>query len=51
MRKERDLKCVVGLFGYSTPAILGAMKEAGVTGKVKVVGGVYDLATGAVTLV
>ena len=36
--KYEDLKCMVGLFAYNPPACLDAIKEAGLTGKIKVCG-------------
>lgn len=38
LKSNPDVKCVVGLLGYSTPAILKAMNETGKAGQVKVVG-------------
>ena len=38
LAKYPDVKCFAGLFAYNTPAILAALKEAGRTGQVKVVG-------------
>jgi len=36
--KYKNLKCMVGLFAYNPPACLDAIKEAGLTGKIKVCG-------------
>jgi ribose transport system substrate-binding protein len=36
--KDPDLVCLVGLWNYNTPAIYGAMKDAGKLGKIKIVG-------------
>jgi len=36
--KHPNLKCLVGLFGYNTPAILEALAKAGKLGQIKVVG-------------
>ena len=38
LAKYPNVKCFAGLFAYSTPAILGALKDAGKLGKVQVVG-------------
>jgi ribose transport system substrate-binding protein len=38
LAKYSNVKCFVGLFAYSTPAILSALKEGGKAGKVQVVG-------------
>jgi len=35
--KQPDINCLVGLWSYNGPAILGAVKEAGKTGQVKIV--------------
>ena len=35
--KTPDINCLVGLWSYNGPAILGAVKEAGKTGQVKIV--------------
>jgi ribose transport system substrate-binding protein len=36
--KYKNLKCMVGLFAYNPPACLDAIKDAGLTGKIKVCG-------------
>ncbi len=36
--KYKNLKCMVGLFAYNPPACLDAIKEADLTGKIKVCG-------------
>ena len=36
--KHPNVKCVVGLFAYSTPAILKALNDTGKLGQIKVVG-------------
>jgi ribose transport system substrate-binding protein len=36
--KYPDVKCLVGLFAYNPPAILQAVKDAKLTGKIKIVG-------------
>jgi len=38
MASTPDLACMVGLFAYNTPNCLEAAKEAGKTGKIKIVG-------------
>jgi ribose transport system substrate-binding protein len=35
--KYPDIACLVGLWSYNGPAIIGATKDAGKTGKVKIV--------------
>jgi ribose transport system substrate-binding protein len=35
--KQPDINCLVGLWSYNGPAILGAVKDAGKTGKIKIV--------------
>jgi ribose transport system substrate-binding protein len=38
IKENPDIKCFVGLLGYSAPAILSALEETGNTGKIKVIG-------------
>ena len=38
IKQHPDVKCLVGLFGYSTPALLDALKQADKLGKIKIVG-------------
>jgi ribose transport system substrate-binding protein len=38
IKQHPNVKCFVGLFGYSTPALLDALKQAGKLGQVKVIG-------------
>jgi ribose transport system substrate-binding protein len=38
INKHPNVKCMVGLFGYNTPAILEALNKAGKLGQIKVVG-------------
>ena len=38
IKQHPDVKCIVGLFGYSTPALLDGLKQADQLGKIKVVG-------------
>jgi ribose transport system substrate-binding protein len=35
--KYPDVACLIGLWSYNGPAIIGAVKDAGKTGKVKIV--------------
>ncbi len=43
--QDAGIDCVVGMFGYSTPAILGALGDAGKLGELAVVGFDYHEAT------
>ena len=38
IKKHPDLKCIVALYSYSTPAVLKALEETGKTGQIKVIG-------------
>jgi ribose transport system substrate-binding protein len=38
IQKHPNLKCFAGLFGYTTPALLDALKKTGKLGQIKVVG-------------
>jgi ribose transport system substrate-binding protein len=38
INKHPNLKCLVGLFGYSTPALLDALKQTNKLGQIKVIG-------------
>ena len=38
LNKNPNLKLIVGLYGYTTPATLDALKQAGKLGKIKIVG-------------
>ena len=47
IKQHPDVKCLVGLFGYSTPALLDALKQADKLGKIKIVG--FDNAEATLT--
>jgi ribose transport system substrate-binding protein len=38
VKKYPNVKCIVGLFGYTTPALLDGLKQSGKLGQIKVIG-------------